>query len=63
MICSVRKQTETEKRKAVLKLFMGMITATIKRNQVLAAFLRTLHGVMIVSLICCIAQTGDQSAR
>mmetsp|Transcript_1514 Transcript_1514/g.4497 ORF Transcript_1514/g.4497 Transcript_1514/m.4497 type:complete len:838 (-) Transcript_1514:371-2884(-) len=30
----VRNQTETEKRKAVVKLFMGMITATIKRNQV-----------------------------
>lgn len=34
--CSVRRQTEFEKRKAVVKLFMGMITATVKRNQVLS---------------------------
>jgi hypothetical protein len=34
VVCRVRKETEYERRRTVLKLFVGMVGATIKRWQV-----------------------------
>ncbi len=34
LFCRVRKQTETERRKSVVRIFVGMFAGCIKRHQI-----------------------------